>query len=80
MTDSNGWMPIETVPKDGTAVDLWGVNHLHPAKTGRRAADVTWGRVRDWMGNERDDWQHGQGEDFEPTHWMHLPTPPKGEA
>ena len=71
------WQPIETAPKDGTPVDLWGVNHLHYAKTGRRATNVTWGRVRDWMGNERDDWQHGHGEDFEPTHWMPLPSPPR---
>lgn len=70
------WQPIETAPKDGTPIDLWGVNHLHPAKTGRRATNVTWGRVRDWMGNERDDWQHGHPEDFEPTHWMPLPAPP----
>ena len=70
------WQPIETAPKDGTPIDLWGVNHLHPAKIGRRATNVTWGRIRDWMGNERDDWQHGQTEDFEPTHWMHSPAPP----
>ncbi|MGJ7039197.1 hypothetical protein J2Y63_002452 [Shinella sp. BE166] len=70
------WQPIETAPKDGTPIDLWGVNHLHPAKTGRRATNVTWGRIRDWMGNERDDWQHGQTEDFEPTHWMRFPAPP----
>ena len=70
------WQPIETAPRDGTPVDLWGVNHLHPRKTGRRATDVTWGRVRDWLGNERDDWQHGQSEDFEPTHWMPRPAPP----
>lgn len=70
------WQPIETAPRDGTPVDLWGVNHLHPRKTGRRATDVTWGRVRDWLGNERDDWQHGQGDDFEPTHWCPVPAAP----
>ena len=71
------WLPIETAPRDGTAVDLWGVNHLHYAKTGRRATNVTWGPIRDWMGKERVDWQHGHGEDFEPTHWMPLPMPPE---
>lgn len=70
------WQPIDTAPRDGTPVDLWGVNHLHPRKTGRRATDVTWGRVRDWLGNERDDWQHGQGDDFEPTHWCPVPAAP----
>lgn len=70
------WRPIDTAPRDGSAVDLWGVNHLHPAKTGRRATNVTWGPLRDWMGNERNDWQHGHGEDFEPTHWRPLPASP----
>lgn len=74
------WQPIETAPKDGTPIDLWGVNHLHPQKTGRRATDVTWGPVRDWMGRERADWQHGMAEDFEPTHWQPLPSAPKAEG
>jgi len=71
------WLPIKTAPKDGTRVDLWGINHLHYARMGRRVVNVSWGAVRDWAGNERDDWQTGHGEDFEPTHWMPLPPPPE---
>lgn len=70
------WQPIDTAPKDGKSLDLWGIDHLHPQKTGRRATNVTWGPVLDWMGRERDDWRHGRGEDFEPTHWRPLPSPP----
>lgn len=75
-----GWSPIFTAPKDGTLVDLWGINHLRHGKPGERIVNVRWGAVTNWMGQERDDWQHGRGEDFEPTHWMPLPTPPQGGA
>lgn len=71
------WQPIETAPKDGTKVDLWCINHLHYAKAGQRVCNVDWGRVTDWMGNERDDWRHGHGEDLQPTHWQPLPPPPE---
>jgi hypothetical protein len=70
------WQLIETAPKDGTQVDIWGVNHLHYKKIGLRKCNVSFGPVTDWMGRERDDWRHGMGEDFEPTHWMPLPQPP----
>ena len=70
------WQPIETAPRDGTIVDLWGINHLHYAKRQERICNVHYGPVTDWMGHERNDWRHGRGEDFEPTHWMPLPAPP----
>lgn len=70
------WRDISTAPKDGTLVDLWCINHLRWDKAGQRVTSVSWGTVSDWMGNERQDWQHGHGEDFEPTHWMPLPAPP----
>ncbi|WP_158225419.1 Lar family restriction alleviation protein [Rhizobium sp. 11515TR] len=72
----DGWLPIETAPKDGTQIDLWGINLLHHAKKGERIVNVAWGPVIDWMGRERDDWQHGRGGDFQPTHWRPLPPPP----
>lgn len=74
------WQPIETAPRDGTSVDLWGVNLLSHDKRSHRIAGVSFGSVRDWMGQEREDWQHGRGEDFQPTHWMPLPAPPQGDA
>ena len=75
-----GWRPIESAPRDGTKVDLWGINHLHYAKRGERIANIAWGPVMDWMGHERDDWRHGQGESFQPTHWRPLPAPPAAGA
>lgn len=69
------WQSIYTAPKDGTRVDLWGVNLLRYDKGCERIPNVAWGTVTDWMGNEREDWQHGRGEDFKPTHWL-LVTPP----
>ncbi len=72
----DGWLDIASAPKDGTKIDLWGINLLHYAKKGERIVDVSWGPVRNWMGQERDDWQHGRGEDFQPTHWRPLPAHP----
>lgn len=71
------WKSIETAPKDGTVVDLWGINHLSYDKHQSRRVNVKFGPVRDWMGRERNDWQHGCEEDFEPTHWMPIPPPPQ---
>lgn len=70
------WQDIYSAPRDGTKIDLWGRNLLKFDKSGERIVNVKWGRVRDWMGHERDDWLHGRGEDFEPTHWMPIPPPP----
>ena len=70
------WQPIETAPKDGTMVDLWGINHLTHNKRGERIVNASWGVCTDWMGNELEDWRHGRGEDYQPTHWMPLPPPP----
>lgn len=70
------WQPIETAPKDGTKVDLWGVNMLSWDKHGERIVNVGWGAVVCWFGVEREDWRHGRGEDFKPTHWMPIPPAP----
>lgn len=74
-----GWQPIETAPRDGTKIDLWGINHLHYAKKCERLVNTSWGPVTDWIGGERLDWKHGRGEGFEPTHWMPLPAPPSAD-
>ena len=71
------WQDISTAPRDGTPVDLWGRNHLRYDKKGERICNVKWGVVRNLFGGEREDWQHGRGEDFEPTHYMLIPTPPE---
>jgi len=65
-------MPIETAPRDGTSVDVW-------TKNGERWTDV---RFRN------DKWVQWWLDDFgsmgwirvpNPTHWLAIPSPPKGE-
>lgn len=68
------WRPIETAPKDGTHVDLWAGEE--------RVADCRWNI-------SRRRWEHwGWGDydgmdmvkvDFEPTHWIPIPSAPLKE-
>jgi hypothetical protein len=68
------WRPIETAPKDGTHVDLWAGEE--------RVADCRWNI-------SRSRWEHwGWGDydgmdmvkvDFEPTHWIPIPSAPLKE-
>ncbi len=71
------WQPIGSAPKDGSRIDLWGINHLTWDKRGERKVNCRWGPVQDYYQRERDDWQGAGGEDFEPTHWMPLPEAPQ---
>ena len=59
----DGWKPIETVPRDGTVVDLW---HPH---LGRMCNEFF--NDNDEFDNNTDCWNSGA------THWMHRPEPPK---
>jgi len=78
----NEWQPIDTAPKDGTVVLLYGIwaGEIHgPARS--KAFDI--GSFQDgrsdFPGN--DWWVLGTGDYYEcwmrPTHWMPLPEPPK---
>ena len=65
------WQPIETAPKDGSAILSW--------PTGSMFKDDTFSYVVRWCG-WRECWIEAAGEEyqgFEPTHWMPLPPPPK---
>lgn len=72
------WQPIETAPKDGTAVDLWCSNQME------RYTDCIfhnghWQRLD--LDFDRMEWV--KLESYEaPTHWMSPPEPPceLGEA
>jgi hypothetical protein len=82
------WLPIETAPKDGTLVLLWG--HDLGAKTNRHtigfAGEPFVGTIRvgsEYAGVWRSVEQDGGNEFdwpghiyFMPTHWMPLPLPP----
>lgn len=63
------WQPIETAPRDGTAVfvSLIGSDIPHPARFENGEWRMTWDRyaLSDWDG---------------PTHWMPLPAAPSQEG
>lgn len=63
------WQPIETAPKDGTNVDLYGTYKGYKYRiTDCRFIPLEgyWFAVNSMMGNG-----------FVPTHWHPLPQPPK---
>jgi hypothetical protein len=80
---AGGWQPIETAPRDGTLIDLWGSCKDSVGRWEGRFPNCHWGKVSDrcgghftWMDDE--DW----GMDSEAygaiiTHWMPLPEPPE---
>lgn len=66
----NEWRDIETAPKDGDEIDLWG--------GGRRWTDCHW-HLGEWLRwdsysvDAEPTWQRIHA----PTHWMPLPEPPR---
>ena len=85
------WQPIETAPKDGTAILVWfdfaTVSIVHIAWY--RSAEewensgqyCGWGTFKDWIGwwcyPEHSITQKKLEGPTNPTHWMPLPEPPK---
>jgi hypothetical protein len=65
------WQPIETAPKDGTAIDLWSVG-------GFRYPSAAWDfipPVNGWGWTDTN--HHGSVEEYGPfSHWLLLPPPP----
>lgn len=68
-----GWQPIDTAPKDGTAILLGGCTWGPNVRVG------SWGKAR-FNRSTRDydpDWCSGSDQGgFNPTHWMPLPQEP----
>ena len=72
----DAWRPIETAPKDGTAVRVWDGSYQLDA----------WFDIDDgFSGDPNPLWLSGDGNDnscgyyytpCNPTHWQPLPTPP----
>ena len=58
------WQTMETAPEDGTYVDLWAY--------GTRYTSCTYDKGQ-WEN------EHNVLDRFEPTYWMPIPAPPKGE-
>ena len=64
------WQPIETAPRDGTYILLFG---RHSRRGGLIQITARWGGG-DW--ESADD---GYGAYIIPTHWMPLPDPPEAK-
>ena len=75
------WLPIETAPKDGTRI-LVG-REGYPRKSGKTPVNVVrWMRVKHGsQTSTRKVWHLARGVQlpYAPTHWMPLPSPPRGE-
>lgn len=68
------WQPIETAPKDGTKVDLWGKDKSYWGKgpnIPKRWADCYW--LNDGGFSK---WTNRYGDSIEATHWRPLPAAP----
>ncbi len=57
------WQPIETAPKDGSEVLVWGTSHVY----------LAWFENGEWWISHR---AHVHAP---VTHWMPLPAPPSDE-
>lgn len=74
------WQPIDTAPKDGTAV-LVGCSYF---RHGKSQVTLAWHERGMWA--EGMYWDEGEEKmvvaqcEFRPTHWMPLPTPPQPTA
>ena len=63
---SNGWLPIETAPKDGSR--FWAYEN----RTDYKHYECWWQYdFAEWEG-----WQDDWDSEPEPTHWMPFPEPP----
>lgn len=60
------WKPIETAPKDGSAVLLWADVKTW---TGEEVPVTGWFTIGSCKWVSHGDW-------LKPTHWMPLPAPP----
>lgn len=78
------WQPIETAPRDGTPLLLWGIEGCSELHRPRLFKGVV---IASWLGGsadaEGDDWWDEQGGVYyaswvRASHWMPLPDAPNG--
>jgi hypothetical protein len=68
------WQPIETAPKDGTIIWLWGTCESSPQArphVGCEDMETGFWVPHGWYSNNGNYWI------VEPTYWQPLPEPPK---
>ena len=68
---AGGWLPIETAPKDGTAVLV---------SEGRFCSCVEWNEEFDWWAVDDNKLGPFRLRGAAPTHWQPLPNPPKEQS
>ena len=74
--EGDGWMPIESAPKDGK-IDIWATDN---DGKGRRVTDCYYDRICDeWRTSAPALRLHCVKARYV-THWRRLPTPPSGEV
>jgi hypothetical protein len=76
------WKPIETAPKDGSTILVWGKYMIHPSPAEWNMNRKEWRAV--WDGSRVIESQGDTWIDYaEPSgvsHWMPLPKPPASTA
>lgn len=68
------WQPIETAPKDGTAILIW-----QPDKKKGLSQDDNRYAIGYWRVAEGG-WGNRNSAEVNPSHWMPLPEPPVTET
>jgi hypothetical protein len=74
------WRPIETAPKDGTQILVFGDNEISVAEWRTEQYVVGKSKYKTWVIPHT--YQDEQGGEYTcdiPTHWMPLPEPPCNE-
>lgn len=78
----SGWQPIETAPRDGAEIIVWGTIPKDRYPKGEAPEDRSFIATVHWE-SEEDAWDEQSGwfcsavdKIVPPTHWMPLPTPP----
>ncbi|MEY4376770.1 MAG: hypothetical protein RJB26_1320 [Pseudomonadota bacterium] len=76
------WEPIETAPKDGTEVCLWGPKFRRPKVGSFRVDEGFSGNTKPlWLDDSYDDFSTGYAANpLQPTHWRPVPAPSQEKA
>jgi len=73
----DGWMPIETAPKDGTEIDLWFSDAADAFYGGYRICNCWWSVVDGyWYGPRGAPARHLGNQAGRLTHWRYAPERP----
>jgi hypothetical protein len=70
----DGWMPIESAPKDGSAILIW---QPREARRFFEGFDDQRYAIGYWRTDGRESWGNRNCVEVNPSHWIPLPAPPK---